>query len=213
MSEKTDESGMVDRASAPGSGEPERAERSSGSDREDLLWLEEVEGERALSWVRAQNERSLSMLENDPHYEPFFEDALEVMTSDERIPYGSVRGGHVYNFWQDDENPRGLWRRTPLESYRSETPEWETVLDIDALSKAEDANWVFKGANCHAPQDGAGTVCLVSLSDGGKDAVIQREFDLATKRFVEGGFRDRRGQAGRRMGQRRYAPDCHGLGR
>lgn len=188
MSDKTGDNGMVDRAPAAGPGEPEQAAMPSGPEGEDLLWLEEVEGERALSWVRAQNARSLSMLENDPHYEPFFEDALEVMTSDERIPYGSVRGGQVYNFWQDDENPRGLWRRTPLESYRSETPEWETVLDIDALSKAEDANWVFKGANCHAPEDGAGTVCMVSLSDGGKDAVIQREFDLATKQFVEGGF-------------------------
>ena len=186
MSESPDNGEMVDRDVATASGAP-AGSTGIDPDNDPYLWLEEVEGERALSWVRAQNAKSLSMLENDPRYDTFFADALEVMTSDERIPYGSVRGGRVYNFWQDDENPRGLWRRTPLESYRSDSPEWETVLDIDALSQAEDANWVFKGADCHTP-DGGDTICLVSLSDGGKDAVIQREFDLATKQFVANGF-------------------------
>jgi len=152
------------------------------------LWLEEVEGERALDWVRAQNERTLGALQADPLYEGYYQDALEVLTSDERIPYGSIRDGMVYNFWQDETNERGLWRRTPLESYASENPEWETILDFDRLAEEEGKNWVYKGANCFEPGESGKWYCMVSLSDGGKDAVVQREFDLQTKRFVEDGF-------------------------
>ena len=153
------------------------------------LWLEEVEGEDALAWVNAQNDRSLSKLTASTVYAENEAAALEALTSNERIPYGTIRDGMVYNFWQDEKNVRGLWRRTPLESYKTDTPDWETVLDFDALAEAEDANWVFKGANCRNPKDDdAETLCLVSLSNGGKDAVIQREFDLKTKSFVEGGF-------------------------
>ncbi|MEO0981513.1 MAG: prolyl oligopeptidase family serine peptidase [Pseudomonadota bacterium] len=152
------------------------------------LWLEEVEGEEALAWVRGQNERSLAALRADPRHAGFEAAAIEVATSDARIPYGVIRDGLVYNFWQDETNVRGLWRRTPLESYASEDPDWETVLDLDALAEAEGANWVYKGANCYQSAPGERWVCLLSLSDGGKDAVIQREFDLQTKSFVEGGF-------------------------
>ncbi|MGB3627464.1 MAG: prolyl oligopeptidase family serine peptidase [Henriciella sp.] len=151
-------------------------------------WLEEVEGDRALDWVRAQNERTLGDLQEDPLYDGYYQDALDVLTSDERIPYGSIRDGWVYNFWQDDTNVRGLWRRTPLDSYATDDPEWETILDFDKLAEEEDKNWVFKGSNCFQPEDGGKWLCMVSLSDGGKDAVIQREFDLETKSFVEDGF-------------------------
>ncbi|WP_300377699.1 prolyl oligopeptidase family serine peptidase [Henriciella sp.] len=152
------------------------------------LWLEEVEGERALDWVRSQNERSLEDLQSGTRYENYYNKALEVLTSDERIPYGTIRDGMVYNFWQDETHVRGIWRRTPLESYAAEEPEWETVLDIDKLAETEDKNWVYKGANCFEPDDSGKWLCMVSLSDGGKDAVIQREFDLSTKSFVENGF-------------------------
>ncbi|MEM1152089.1 MAG: S9 family peptidase, partial [Pseudomonadota bacterium] len=152
------------------------------------LWMEEVEGEDALAWVRGQNERSLAILEAHPKYEGYLEAAKEIATSNARIPYSSVRQGMAYNFWQDETNVRGLWRRTTMESYRTENPEWETVLDFDALAEAEDANWVFKGSNCLDPKDGGATVCMISLSNGGKDAVETREFDLETKTFVEGGF-------------------------
>ncbi len=152
-------------------------------------WLEEVEGDEALAWVRAQNTRSLRELEADPRYEDFRDAALEIATSKDRIPYGSVRDGVVYNFWQDDDHVRGLWRRTPLESYALDEPVWETILDIDALAAAEDANWVFKGANVRRVGDSPGVWrCMVSLSDGGKDAIIQREFDIETSRFVDDGF-------------------------
>ncbi len=160
----------------------------SVADTDPHLWLEEIEGERALAWVRARNDRTLDILQADPRYAGFEADALAIVTSDARIPYGRLRDGMVYNFWQDETHVRGLWRRTPLESYRSETPDWETVLDFDDLARAEAANWVFKGANCYRPLAGGSTRCLLSLSNGGKDAVVQREFDLETKRFVEGGF-------------------------
>ncbi|ABI78274.1 prolyl oligopeptidase [Hyphomonas neptunium ATCC 15444] len=152
------------------------------------LWLEEVEGEAALAWVTAQNERTLAELEADPRYAPFEAAALEVLNASERIPYGTVRDGYVYNFWQDETNVRGLWRRTPLGSYGSDTPAWETIVDFDKLAAEEGANWVYKGADCLRPAPGGEWRCLVSLSDGGKDAVVTREFNLSTKTFVEDGF-------------------------
>jgi len=152
------------------------------------LWLEEVEGEAALTWVKAQNERSLADIQAHPAYADNLAKAMDLATSEDRIPYGTIRDGMVYNFWQDEANTRGLWRRTALDSYETDEPVWETVLDFDQLSADEDKNWVYKGADCFRPKGVAKTLCMVSLSDGGKDAVIQREFDLDTKTFVEGGF-------------------------
>lgn len=152
------------------------------------LWLEEVEGERALDWVRSRNERSLGELQSDPRYKEYEAAALEILTSRERIPYGSIRGDYVYNFWQDEKNVRGLWRRTPRESYAGEEPDWETIVDFDELAEKEDRNWVFKGTSTFHDEKSDRYYTLVSLSDGGKDAVIRREFDLETKSFVEDGF-------------------------
>lgn len=155
---------------------------------ESHLWLEEVEGEKALEWVRAQNDRSLEVLESDHRYAGFKQAAIEVLTSKERIPYGRIRGDWVYNFWQDQDHVRGIWRRTSRESYASEEPEWETVLDIDELAEKEGKNWVYKGADCFHDRKADRYFCLVSLSDGGKDAIVRREFDLETLSFVEDGF-------------------------
>ena len=152
------------------------------------IWLEDVEGEQSLSWVRAQNERSLKVLEGDKRFAKLKADAEEIVNATDRIPYGSIRDGMVYNFWQDKTNVRGLWRRTSLEDYVTDAPAWETVIDFDALSKAEGANWVYKGSNCFKPKGADQTLCMVSLSDGGKDAVSQREFNLDTKSWVEDGF-------------------------
>lgn len=154
-------------------------------DPEAHLFLEEVEGEEALAWVRTQNERTLAVLQSDERYQRYYDAALEIATSSDRIPYGGVRNGYVYNFWQDDKHVRGIWRRTPLESYSSAQPEWETLLDVDALAKAEGKNWVYAGVACLQPEN---TKCLISLSDGGKDAAEVREWDLDTRSFVEGGF-------------------------
>lgn len=148
------------------------------------LWLEEVEGERALAWVHQQNNRSLPVLENDPRYAGLLDAALEVAQSRDRLPLGQIRGGYVYNFWQDPDHVRGILRRAPLAGYAANDPRWETVLDIDALARAENANWVYQGADC----DPSGVRCMISLSNGGLDASTDREFDLQTRQFVDGGF-------------------------
>jgi len=150
------------------------------------LWMEEIEGTRAMDWAKAQNARTLPVLQGDKRYADLEAKALAILNAKDRVPGVSFAGdGSLRNFWQDADHVRGVWRQTTLESYRTETPAWETILDIDALSKAENANWVFKGASCLPPED---TRCLVTLSDGGKDAVTVREFDTATKSFVPGGF-------------------------
>ncbi len=158
-------------------------------DRESHLYLEEVEGDAALAWVRAQNERSLKVLEGDPRFPGYYDAALKIATSKDRIPYGAIRGGLVYNFWQDEAHERGLWRRTSLAGYASANPQWETLLDVDALAKAEGANWVYKGVQCLPPEQ---VDCLLQLSDGGKDAVRVREYSIAgggaKAGFVAGGF-------------------------
>lgn len=150
-----------------------------------FLWLEEVEGERALAWVRERNTRSLGLLESDPRFAGLNADALAILTSSDRIPSPGFSGEFITNFWQDPTQVRGIWRRTTLASYRSATPEWTTILDVDALAKAEGKNWVFRGGNCLAPEN---RYCLVSLSDGGKDAVTIREYDIEQRRFIDGGF-------------------------
>lgn len=150
------------------------------------LWLEEIEGERAMAWVEARNEHSLGVLRGDPRFETLHQQALDIVQSRDRIPSpGFNHDGTVDNFWQDATHVRGIWRTTTLDSYRTEAPRWETILDIDALAAAEGKNWVYKGATCLPPEE---TRCLVSLSDGGKDAVTVREFDRASRTFVENGF-------------------------
>jgi prolyl oligopeptidase len=149
------------------------------------LWLEDVTGEKAIAWVKQQNLKSTKELEAIGEYQPILERTLAIYDSKERIPMPGQEGTYIYNFWQDAEHVRGILRRTSLPSYRTASPEWETVLDIDALAKAENQAWVYKGRSCLEPEN---RLCLVELSPGGSDAVIQREFDTATKRFVEGGF-------------------------
>ncbi|QYC09843.1 prolyl oligopeptidase family serine peptidase [Brevundimonas nasdae] len=150
------------------------------------VWLEDVEGERAMEWVRAHNAHSLGVLQGDPRYETLHQQALEIVQSRDRIPSpGFTHDGHIDNFWQDAEHVRGIWRRTTLDSYRTAAPQWETILDFDALSTAEGANWVYKGSTCLQPEE---RYCLISLSNGGKDAVTLREFDSVERKFVEGGI-------------------------
>ncbi|WP_203290823.1 prolyl oligopeptidase family serine peptidase [Maricaulis parjimensis] len=149
------------------------------------VWLEEVESEDALAWVEGQNERTFSRLQGDERYEGLYQQALEIYQSEDRIPYGSYYGGYVWNFWQDAENTHGLWRRTTLESYLTDAPEWDVILDVDALSETEETNWVWRGANCLAPDYDR---CILTLSDGGSDAATRREFDISDRAFVEGGF-------------------------
>ena len=166
--------------------EPKSATRVTNEQPDDpFLWLEEVEGEKALSWVHAQNNQSLPTFQKDARYETFFNEADTILNAKDKIPYGVLRGGFVYNFWQDDTNIRGLWRRTKLEDYRKEAPNWDVVLDLDALAQQEAKNWVYKGVTCLPP---AYNRCMLRLSDGGTDASTYREFDVASKSFVADGF-------------------------
>jgi len=149
------------------------------------LYLEEVLGDKALSKVKDWNTRSLDRLMADPNFKAMEAEALEILNSKDKIPYVSYRGGKVHNFWQDAGNVRGVWRSSTLDSYLSDTPKWDTVLDFDALSEKEGKNWVYKGNSCLSPDY---ELCIVNLSDGGKDAVVRREYNTATGKFVEGGF-------------------------
>ena len=149
------------------------------------LWLEDVQGERALTWARERNAQSQATLEAVPGFAQTRARLLEVLDNRDQIPYITRRGDHVWNFWKDATNKRGLWRRTTLAEYRKPRPQWETLLDLDALAKTENENWVWAGADCLAP---AYTHCLVSLSRGGADAVVVRELDLITRAFVKDGF-------------------------
>lgn len=155
-------------------------------DEDPYLWLEEVSGERAMKWVTDQNARSRPEIEKDRGFHPLLNRFTEIATSRSRIPAVAKLGPHLYNYWQDAANPRGLWRRTTLEEYRKAEPRWETVLDLDRLSADEKEQWAWKGATCLFPKYER---CLVSISRGGSDAVEIREFDLARKAFVAGGFR------------------------
>jgi prolyl oligopeptidase len=149
------------------------------------LWLEDVSSPKALQWVEAHNAKSTAVLQADPRYQRFYDEALAIAQAKDRIPVGEFLGGKIYNFWQDEDHVRGIWRRTSLESYSTGKPEWETVLDLDKLAASEKANWVWKGAQCARPAERR---CLIHLSDGGEDAVTIREFDLPSKSFVKGGF-------------------------
>ena len=148
-------------------------------------WLEDIAGEAALDWVRAENARSLGVLEADPRFAAMQTEARAILTSPARIPVGAIHAGHVYNFWQDDVHVRGLWRRASLASYRSGRPRWETLVDFDRLAATERENWVAGRTVCLAP---AWRRCMVELSRGGGDASTWREFDTAARAFVSGGF-------------------------
>lgn len=149
------------------------------------LWLEDVQGDKALAWVRERNAETLKLLSAREDFAPTRARLLEVLNSKDRIPNVTRRGDWLYNLWQDATHKRGLWRRTTLAEYRKAQPQWETVLDLDALAAAERENWVWGGVECLEPQQ---RLCMLSLSRGGADAKVIREFDLVTKRFVDGGF-------------------------
>ncbi len=151
-----------------------------------FIWLEDIEAPRSLEWVKAQNAKTAPVLEGDRRYETFRREAYAILTSPDRIPEPEFLGEGLANFWQDAAHPKGVWRRTTVAGYRQATPPWETLLDLDALGKAEGRNLIWKGATCLPPAERR---CLVRLSDGGTDAVELREFDTGTRRFVDGGFR------------------------
>jgi prolyl oligopeptidase len=155
------------------------------ADDDPYLWLEEVEGEKALNWVKERSAQDTAELEAEPEFAEIHATLLEIYNSQDRIPYVSVRGAWLYNFWRDAEHVRGIWRRTFLDQYLTDAPVWETVLDFDALAEAEGENWVYKGAE---PLEPDCRYWLINLSRGGGDATVVREFDAVTKSWREDGF-------------------------
>ncbi len=149
------------------------------------LWLEQVDSPRAMDWVRSENAKTAAVLEQDPRYPVLYKEALTIAQAQDRIPQPSQIGGQIYNFWQDASHAHGLWRRTTLKQYRQTSTAWTPVLDLDALSSTEKGNWFWGGARCAEPAE---RLCMLALSDGGEDAVTEREFDLRSARFVSGGF-------------------------
>ena len=148
------------------------------------LWLEDIDGDDALDWVRERNQTTLAAF-SDERFDRLRTEALEVLDTDTRIPYVRRRGDHLYNFWRDAANPRGLWRRTTLDSYRRSDPDWDVIIDVDELARTDGKNWVWAGADVIEPDH---TLALISLSRGGSDATVVREFDMRTRSFVPGGF-------------------------
>jgi prolyl oligopeptidase len=147
-------------------------------------WLEDVHGAKPLAWVAEQNKKSLGPLKADPRYQKNYDSILDVLDATDRIPAPGLDHGLVYNFWQDAQNPKGIWRRTSVADYRDKAPHWELLLDVDALARTEKENWVWEGAECSPGQ----LRCLIRLSRGGGDAVVIREYDLKAKKLATGGF-------------------------
>jgi prolyl oligopeptidase len=159
--------------------------RAANEPADPWLWLEEVDGINALAWVNGQNERTARELKTSPEFQALYDQALQVLNSASRIPDVEQRGKWLYNLWRDAQHPRGLYRRTTIEEFRKPEPRWETVLDIDALSKKENKQWVFHEMDCLKPEY---RQCLVSLAPGGTDAIEIREFDMEKMEFVGNGF-------------------------
>ena len=149
------------------------------------LWLEETDGAKAMDWVKAKNAVTVKELGESAQFKKTRDQLLEILDSEDKIPYVDRMGSWLYNFWKDKAHPRGIWRRTTLDEYRKDKPNWETVIDIDALGKAEKENWVYEGVSCLKPEY---RHCLVFLSRGGADAKVVREYDLKEKAFVKDGF-------------------------
>lgn len=149
-------------------------------------YLNEIDGDKAMVWVKAHNQSTVDKLSKDPRYGEYQADILTMLHATDRIVIpGFAHGGMIDNFWQDGVHVQGLWRRTNWEAYRSGSPPWHVILDVDALSKLENKTWVLRSQNCMPP---VGNFCLLSLSDGGKDADVVREFDVANGEFVKEGF-------------------------
>jgi len=148
-------------------------------------WLEPLRSPRALAWAKKQNAKTLAVLTKDPRYGPLKKDIGRILKAKSRLPQPVLRGDWIYNFWQDGTHVHGLWRRVRFTDYSKPNPPWQTVLDLDALSKKEKQNWFWQGADCLPPDD---NLCLISLSRGGTDAAVVREFDVAARSFVKDGF-------------------------
>ena len=154
-------------------------------DDDPFLWLEEIEDAKAVAWVEEQNATTLARFGGDV-WQADTDRLAAYLDRPDGIPYVSRRGENLYNFWQDADHARGLWRRTTLESFRTGDPKWDVLIDVDALAADEDTDWIWSSATT---LPGTHDRAIVRLSRGGSDAVEIREFDLSSRRFVDDGFR------------------------
>jgi prolyl oligopeptidase len=149
------------------------------------LWLENNSDKNVADWVKKHDQKTLNKLTVDPRYDSLTSDIKSTFASKDRIPWPTIRDGSIRNFWEDQSHSRGVWRQTTFSSYKQEIPNWETLIDINQLNKEEGKSWVWAGSDCLAPKF---NLCLIKLSDGGKDSHIVREFDVSKKAFVANGF-------------------------
>lgn len=159
---------------------------AAAQDADPYIWLETIKGPKVDAWVQAENKKAAAAFESDPRFKKAYDDAFTVLSAQDRIPNAVFRGGTLDNFWQDANHEKGILRTTTLASYQTANSAWRTLIDFDALSKAEGKSWVYKGLTCLQPDE---RLCLVDLSDGGRDAVEVREFDRVSGKFVDGGFK------------------------
>ena len=159
---------------------------ATAQDADPYIWLETIKGPKVDAWVEAENKKAAAAFESDPRFKKAYDDAFRVMSAKDRIPNAAFRGGTLDNFWQDANHEKGILRTTTLASYQTAEPAWRTLIDFDALSKAEGKSWVYKGLTCLQPDE---RYCLVDLSNGGGDSVEVREFDRVEGKFVPGGFK------------------------
>ncbi|WP_235523526.1 prolyl oligopeptidase family serine peptidase [Sphingobium sp. Leaf26] len=174
---------LVTAAMLTGAGVPPAPSPAQADD--PFIWLEDWTGPRAMQWVEAENKATVAAFQNDPRYAGYYRDALAIASAKDRIAMPMLIHDRVYNFWRDADHPQGIWRYTSQADYATDAPHWTTVLDLDALSKADGRKWVWKGATILDPEE---CYALLNLSDGGEDAVTLREFDLVTGTFAMGGF-------------------------
>ncbi len=170
--------------------EATRTSTAAAAAADPYLWLEEVEGAKPLEWAKARNTEARAKLADNDAFRTLEGDILAILDSDAKIPMVDKIGPHFYNFWKDKVHPRGVWRRTTPTEYAKAKPEWETLIDLDALNKTEGENWVWHSANCLKPADKDAPYerCLIALSRGGADADVTREFNLVDKTWVKDGF-------------------------
>ncbi|HWU42548.1 MAG TPA: hypothetical protein VN132_03885, partial [Bdellovibrio sp.] len=149
------------------------------------LWLEEVESPKALEFAKIESDRTIKHFKKNPRFAKIETELSKIALAEDRLPGITLINGEAYNFWQDEKHVRGLWRKTSITDYKNKNPKWEIILDLDALAEKENENWVWKWSDCLPPED---KKCLITLSRGGKDASVVREFDLEKKEFVKDGF-------------------------
>jgi prolyl oligopeptidase len=159
--------------------------QTSAEPQDHYRWLEDVTAEKSLDWVRQRNAIAQKEIEGKPQFGAMHARLKTILNAKERIPYVSKHGEYYYNFWRDAQHVRGIWRRTTLAQFQLPAPAWETVIDLDQLARDEQENWVWGSVSCLQPQ---GQRCLVSLSRGGGDAHVVREYDVNERAFVKDGF-------------------------